>query len=286
MTIGSVIATYRKNMELTQDALAQKLGVTNQAVSKWESDQSCPDILLLPQIADIFGITIDELFGREKPQAAPVESAPVVEVNDLPWPDDGTLRVVLYAGHTYIASCPEQEKITFEYEGPALNIDCAVNLTCNEVCGNVRAGGDVTCDTVNGSVDAGGSVTCDDVMGNVNASGNVSCDSVDGNVSAGMDVTCDEVEGNVCAGRDVNCDEVSGNITAGGTVTTGEDGPGNFRFSMGGKGKKNHHVHITVEDSEAAPEGAAEEDTGDKAENSIEELVNNILRKSGIDFRL
>ena len=117
MTIGSVIATYRKNMGLTQDALAQQLGVTNQAVSKWESDQSCPDILLLPKIADIFGITIDELFGREKPQAAPVESlelvpAPIAEVQDLPWPDDGTLRVVLYAGHTYIASCPEPREPT------------------------------------------------------------------------------------------------------------------------------------------------------------------------------
>ena len=291
MTIGSVIATYRKNMGLTQDALAQQLGVTNQAVSKWESDQSCPDILLLPKIADIFGITIDELFGREKAQAEPTESmelvpAPATEVNDLPWPDDGILRVVIYAGHTYIASCPEQERITFEYEGPALNIDCAVNLTCNEVCGNVRAGGDVTCDTVNGSVDAGGSVTCDDVMGNVNAGGNVSCDSVDGNVSAGMDVTCDEVEGNVCAGRDVNCDEVSGNITAGGTVTTGEGGSGQYHFSTGNKGKKNHHVHITVEDSETTPEDTAEEATGDKVESGIEKLVNDILRKSGIDFRL
>ena len=143
MTIGTIIASNRKRLGLTQDGLAQQLGVTNQAVSKWELDQSCPDILLLPKIADIFGITIDELFGREKPQAAPVESmelvpAPATEVNDLPWPDDGTLRVVLYAGHTYIANCPEQERITFEYEGPALNIDCAVNLSCEDVAGDVR----------------------------------------------------------------------------------------------------------------------------------------------------
>ena len=47
MTIGSIIASNRKRMALTQDALAQQLGVTNQAVSKWESDQSCPDITLL-----------------------------------------------------------------------------------------------------------------------------------------------------------------------------------------------------------------------------------------------
>ena len=291
MTIGTVIATYRKNMGLTQDSLAQQLGVTNQAVSKWESDQSCPDILLLPKIADIFGITIDELFGREKPQAVPVESmelapAPVVEAKDLPWPDDGTLRVVLYAGHTYIANCPEQERITFEYEGPALNIECAVNLSCNDVAGDARANGNITCDGVAGNIHAGGDVTCDDVAGNISAAGSVTSDTVEGNVSAGGHVTCDEVEGSVYAGGNVICDEISGNITAGGTVTTGEDGQGHFHFSTGNKGKKNHHVHITVEDSNSASENAAEEDIGDKVERGIEKLVNDILRKSGIDFRL
>ena len=46
---GARIASYRKEKELTQEALAQRLGVTNQAVSKWESDQCCPDIMLLPE---------------------------------------------------------------------------------------------------------------------------------------------------------------------------------------------------------------------------------------------
>ena len=66
MTLGNRIAYYRKRMGVTQDALAQQLEVTNQAVSKWESDQCCPDIQLLPRLADIFGITIDELFGYSK----------------------------------------------------------------------------------------------------------------------------------------------------------------------------------------------------------------------------
>ena len=302
MTIGSVIASYRKNMGLTQDGLAQQLGVTNQAVSKWESDQSCPDILLRPKIADIFGITIDELFGREKSQTASVELVPVplVEVHDLPWPDDDTLHVVIYKGHTYLASCPEQEKITFEYEGPALNIDCAVNLSCEDVAGDVRVNGNINCDAVEGNVHARGNVACDavegnvttegnvncaDVAGHVSAGGSVTCDSVEGNVNAGGNVTCDEVEGSVYAGGNVICDEISGNVTAGGTVTTGEDGPGNFRFSMGSKGKKNHHIHITVEDDKNTEESAAE-DIGDKVESGIEKLVNDILRKSGIDFRL
>ena len=308
MTIGMIIATYRKNLGLTQDGLAQQLGVTNQAVSKWESDQSCPDIALLPQIADIFSITIDELFGREKPQAEPAEPAPTqtVEINDLPWPDDDTLHVVIYKGHTYLASCPQQKTITLEYDGPALNVDCAVNLSCNEVNGNVRAGGDVSCDTVNGSVDAGGSVSCDEVAGNVsaggdvscdavegnvNAGGDVSCDGVDGNVSAGMDVTCGEVEGNVFCGGDVTCDEINGTITAGGTVTTGEENPGHFRFSVGNSGKKKHHIHISVNDDDEDAEDVTEEedldemeDLDDKIESRIEKFVNDIVRKN-MNFR-
>ena len=42
-----------------------KLGVTNQSVSKWESAQCCPNISLIPKLADIFEISIDELFGNE-----------------------------------------------------------------------------------------------------------------------------------------------------------------------------------------------------------------------------
>ena len=49
MTLGTQIALLRKNHSITQEALAQRLGVTNQAVSKWESGQSCPDIALLPR---------------------------------------------------------------------------------------------------------------------------------------------------------------------------------------------------------------------------------------------
>ena len=66
MTIGKNIAQYRKTLTMTQEDLAQKLGVTNQAVSKWELEQACPDVMLLPMLADIFGITIDALFGRER----------------------------------------------------------------------------------------------------------------------------------------------------------------------------------------------------------------------------
>lgn len=59
MTLGNKIAELRKEKNMTQEALANALGVSNQAVSKWEANQSCPDIQLLPQIVDLFGVTLD-----------------------------------------------------------------------------------------------------------------------------------------------------------------------------------------------------------------------------------
>lgn len=198
MTLGNTIAHYRKQKGLTQEALAQQLEVTNQAVSKWESDQCCPDILLLPRIADIFEISIDALFGREPKSNAEAK---------LPWEDDKILRAVLYVGHTLVAGHEAAEKIEFCYEGPALNIRSDFSVSCGDVEGDVTASGNVTCDDVSGSIQAKGNVTCDDVDGDVSAGGNVNCDSIDGSVNAGGNVTCDEICGSsICAGGTVRCD--------------------------------------------------------------------------------
>ncbi len=62
-TLGKRILQNRKRLGLTQDQLAERLGVTAQAISKWENDQSCPDITMLPRLAEIFGISTDELLG-------------------------------------------------------------------------------------------------------------------------------------------------------------------------------------------------------------------------------
>lgn len=76
-TLGKRIVQHRKRLGLTQDQLAEKLGVTAQAVSKWENDQSCPDITMLPKLAGIFGITTDALLG-----SAPYEPVYEAEVVD------------------------------------------------------------------------------------------------------------------------------------------------------------------------------------------------------------
>ena len=58
-TLGSRITELRRKKNMTQEELAAELGVTPQAVSKWENDLSCPDITLLPQLARLFGVTTD-----------------------------------------------------------------------------------------------------------------------------------------------------------------------------------------------------------------------------------
>lgn len=60
-TLGARIAQKRKAKGLTQEALAEKLNVSSQAVSKWENDVSSPDITLLPQLAKVLDTTVDEL---------------------------------------------------------------------------------------------------------------------------------------------------------------------------------------------------------------------------------
>lgn len=63
MTIGMNIKRLRQNKGVTQEKLGEVLGISGQAVSKWESGSALPDITILPQLADCFGISIDELMG-------------------------------------------------------------------------------------------------------------------------------------------------------------------------------------------------------------------------------
>lgn len=69
--IGARIALKRKALGLTQESFAEKIGVSPQAVSKWETGVGCPDISLLPSICRSLGLSMDELFGREAPPAKP-----------------------------------------------------------------------------------------------------------------------------------------------------------------------------------------------------------------------
>jgi transcriptional regulator with XRE-family HTH domain len=86
-TIGRRITQLRKEQGMTQEELAQKLDVTSQAVSKWENDVSCPDISILPQLADILHTTTDYLLSGKKDEVRCIPADKRKDFNDL------TLRV-------------------------------------------------------------------------------------------------------------------------------------------------------------------------------------------------
>lgn len=222
---GERIAAYRKGQGLTQEGLAQKIGVTNQAVSKWESDQCCPDIMLLPALADVFHITLDELFGRAVlAERALAEERPreedVVYVDGLPWPDDGDLRAVCYVGHRLVdhtgitgrrtglggvfgISASGESGAELHFSGSVRDIRSAFGVVVESgtVSGDIHAGDGVECGDVGGSVVAGDGVNCGAVSGDVKAGDSVSCGDVGGDVVAGDGVVCGSVKGDVQADR-------------------------------------------------------------------------------------
>lgn len=112
MTLGKRILYHRKRLGLTQDQLAAKMGVTAQAVSKWEHDLSCPDVTALPRLAELFGITTDELLGTRPPEAAKVHTGEVETKShddgwswEFHWDRDGVLFALFLValGAAYIA---------------------------------------------------------------------------------------------------------------------------------------------------------------------------------------
>ena len=64
-TLGEMISSLRKNKGMTQNELAEKMNVTDKAVSKWERNLSCPDVNSIPKLAEILGTTVEELLNAQ-----------------------------------------------------------------------------------------------------------------------------------------------------------------------------------------------------------------------------
>jgi transcriptional regulator with XRE-family HTH domain len=92
MTIGKRIAALRREKNLKQDDLAQMLEVSPQAVSKWENDQTYPDISLLPKLAKILGVSVDELLSGKQELQPVVTLVPEDQRKDI---KDMMLRIVV-----------------------------------------------------------------------------------------------------------------------------------------------------------------------------------------------
>ena len=91
MTIGKRIALLRKEQGLTQEELANHMGVSPQAVSKWENAQTCPDISALPKLARLLGVTVDALL-EGKTETTAVRVLPPEQRRDI---KDMMLRITV-----------------------------------------------------------------------------------------------------------------------------------------------------------------------------------------------
>lgn len=222
--MGEVIRNLRKEKGISQETLAENMGVSVQAVSKWECDNSYPDIVLLPQLAGYFGVSIDFLFyGR------------TMSLCDNAMPHDDTLRIVQYKGSRILSKDTynpdlhillkmDHEEGTGDHN-PSLNVEIWGSADIQgDVSGNIKAGSGVNCGNIGGGVIAGNGVNCGNVGGSVNAGDGVSCGNVGGGVSAGDGVNCGNgsVGGAINAGNTINCGNVSGSVSAGDCVRCGD----------------------------------------------------------------
>lgn len=114
LDLGTKIRQLRRRDGRTQEALADALGVTSQAVSRWESGGSYPDMNLIPPIANYFGVTIDELFGytNERDKKADMLVSRICEMNRQNNGVDRNMDECIALAREAMAEFPGNEKIT------------------------------------------------------------------------------------------------------------------------------------------------------------------------------
>ena len=79
-SIGETIAYLRKENGMTQNELAEKMNVTDKAVSKWERDLSCPDINTISKLADILDVSVEELLKAKKKENSNIKMKDLVNL--------------------------------------------------------------------------------------------------------------------------------------------------------------------------------------------------------------
>ena len=140
-SLGKHVAALRREKGWTQEQLAERMEVSPQAVSKWENDQSCPDIALLPKLAETLGVTVDNLLSPEK--EPPVRLLPEKERKDI---QDMLLRILVDSadGDRVRINLPlalVQTALDMEMELPNVSgVDKLKNIDLKQVLELVRRG--------------------------------------------------------------------------------------------------------------------------------------------------
>ncbi len=242
--ISDIIKEERKRMGINQETLANQFGISIQAVSKWEQGLSCPDISLLPGIAEFFGVTIDYILTGKTIVASNDDADGETEVSPAAvytvagdgeikekCPKVDTLYVVeIYNGHIIEASNNIDDADEIQLNVPSgvwnLDVNCAAYLSFDMFKGNVN-------------VHDGNASFNGEIVGNINAENcNFSCnDNVDGSIYA-KDSSAyfnSDINGDVILTTgNVNCEDVNGNVVnQNGNITVGGDVNGEVTLKDG-----------------------------------------------------
>lgn len=199
MTVNEVIcsniAELRKKQGLSQEELAGILGITFQAVSKWENQLSCPDISLIPKIAEIFQVSTDFLFGKEERKT--------MDKRPVKWPDDSNLYAVIFQGHRILTEeeiTDNLSEIELKYDGDmqGMTLKSHFSITVKESVTNstIQSGTHITCGDITGSkIKSGTHITCTDVADSQIESGThiTCCDVSESNMTSGAHITCADI---------------------------------------------------------------------------------------------
>lgn len=120
-TFGQRFTRLRKQRGLTQEELGEKLGISGQAVSKWEKDASMPDVGILVDLSEILGVSLDELLGKE------VVNTRIVPVEERKNPDDMVLRISVDS---------EGDKVTINLPLKLIKVGLKMGMTIPQINGN------------------------------------------------------------------------------------------------------------------------------------------------------
>lgn len=123
-SIGKTISDFRRSKGLTQDEVASRLGVSAQAVSKWENDISYPDISLLAPLAELLGVSIDELLSVQKPQPA----TRLVPENERKNIDELVFKIVINSN--------DGDKVRVNLPVPLIKVGMEIGLSMPQVSNN------------------------------------------------------------------------------------------------------------------------------------------------------
>lgn len=205
MNIGANIKQLRQRMNLTQEQVANKLGVSYQAVSKWEVGANTPDISLLPEIASLFGVTIDSLFSDNIDEFA--EAISLAK-------DDDVIRVVQMRGKKVIGAA-----VSSVSSQDAPSIEIAFPKNCNdrtqyfkvEVYGSVISDG-----SINGDVVCYQNIECSQINGDIKSYGDINASGINcGKIICGSISDCYKLEAKSidCSGSVNSANLTCGQIT-------------------------------------------------------------------------